>query len=245
MLKDFPRELFNRTWFEESIPCLKQSFEEFTPRSAYLSDKKNIERINRLKLDSHEQPNILSYPTVFCPEKTPGIESFDVIFQSNSGYSLMKEKFNCIENYIGEYIVGAKNTFLTFSTDVTGAQSGAKHLHPLMNGTKCNVWSFCIPLYIDESHMDKNPQFWITSQEDLFPARWYLDYDRIKSKNYNYGNFTVPLDNKVFSLRFDGTRSPHYIDYKPHVFVWFVFDGVEYKDQGDCPKGIQFITELL
>lgn len=245
MLKDFPRELFDKTWFEESIPQLQQSFEEFTPRSAFLSDKKSIERINRLALDQHEQPNIVSYPTRFCQEKTPGIESFDVIFKSNSKYKQMKEKFDAVENYVAEYIASANTTFLTFSTNITGAQLGVKHLHPLMNGNKCNVWSFCIPLYIDPNHMDQHPQFWITSQDELFPTRWYLDYDRIKSKNFNYGNFTVPLDNKVFSLRFDGSRSPHYIDYKPHVFVWLVFDGVTYKDIGDCPKGIQFITELL
>lgn len=245
MIKDFPRQLFDRQWFNDTVPELKAAFDEFTPRSAYLSDKKNIERINRLALNDTEQPNIVSYQTRFCPNKTPGIESFDVIFKNNPGYALMKEKFNAVENYVSQYIKSAHTTFLTFATDVTGATLGVKHLHPLMNGDRCNVWSFCIPLYIDNNHMDKNPQFWITSQEDIFPARWYLDYDRIKSKNYNYGNFTVPLDDKIFSLRFDGSRAPHYIDYKPHVFVWFVFDGVEYHDNANRPNGIQCITELL
>jgi hypothetical protein len=72
-----------------------------------------------------------------------------------------------------------------------------------------------------------------------------LDYSRVKAANYNYSSHKVPLDNKVYSIRFDGSRSPHYIDYKPHVFVWFVFDGVVYKDLRDQPQGIQFITELL
>lgn len=245
MLINFPRQLFDKQWFEESIPQLKRSFDEFTPRSAYLSDKKNIERINKLSLSQHEQPNIVSYPTRFCNQKTSGIESFDIIFQKNSGYKLMKEKFDTIENYLSQYIESANTSFLTFSTNITDAQLGVKHLHPLLNKDKCNVWSFCIPLYIDSEHLDKCPQFWYTSQNELFPTRWYLDYDRIKSRNFDYGNFTIPLSDKVFSIRFDGSRSPHYIDYKPHVFVWLVIDGVIYKDVSYAQKGIQFITELL
>jgi hypothetical protein len=245
MIKDYPRELFDSVWFLETIPQLKKSFDEFTPRSAYLSDKKNIERINRLALGTNEQPNIVSYQTRFCPEKTSGIESFDVIFKTNSKFDVIKQKLNAIEDYVSDYIKSAHTTFITFSTDITGADIGVKHLHPLLNGDRCNVWSFCLPLYISQDHMNKNPQFWITGQEDLFPPRWYLDYDRIKNKNYAYGNFTVPLDDKVFSLRFDGARSPHYIDYKPHVFAWFVFDGVEYKDLSKQPNGTEYITELL
>jgi hypothetical protein len=245
MIQDYPRELFDQSWYTETVPQLEQSFAEFTPRSAYLSDKKSIERINRLSLGTSEQPNILSYQTRFCLDKIKGIESFDVIFGTNSKYSVIKSKLDAVENYVSQYITKAHTTFLTFSTDVTGASIGVKHLHPLMNGDRCNVWSFCLPLYIDSAHMDKNPEFCITSQENTFPPRWYLDYDRIKAADYNYGSYKVPLDNKVYSIRFDGSRSPHYIDYKPHVFVWFVFDGVEYKDLQDRPKGIQVLTELL
>lgn len=244
MIKDYNRELFDQNWFEESKPHLTSAFEEFTPRSAYLSDKKSIERINRLALDNTEQPNIVSYQTRFCPEKTPGIESFDVLFKDNSKFDVMKEKFTRVEEYISQYISSAHTTFLTFSTNITGAKLGVKHLHPKMNADRCNVWSFGIPLYIDPD-CDDSPEFCYTSQEELFPARWYLDYDRIKAKNYHYGSFKVPLDDKIFSIRFDGARSPHYIDYKNHVFVWFVFDGVIYKDTKHQPEGIQFLTELI
>lgn len=245
MIQDFPRQLLDDTWFLASKKHLLQTFEEFTPRSAYLSDRKDLARINKLSLAAEEQPNIVSYQTRFCPDKIPGIESFDVIFADNPGYDLIKQKLKAVENYVSQYIDQAQSTFLTFSTDVSGAKIGVKHLHPLMNGQSCNVWSFCIPLYINDDHLDQNPQFWITSQEELFPARWYLDYDRIKKKNFRYGNFSVPLDDKIFSLRFDGSRSPHYIDYKPHVFVWFVFDGVTYKDSRHCPVSTQCISQLI
>ena len=113
-----------------------------------------------------------------------------------------------------------------------------------MYADRGNVWRFGIPLYIDPECND-SPEFCYTSQEELFPARWYLDYDRIKAKNFHYGSFKVPLDDKIFSIRFDGARSPHYIDYKNHVFAWFVFDGVTYKDNKHQPEGIQFLTELI
>ena len=245
MIQNYPRELFDHAWYIESVPQLKQSFEEFTPRSAYLSNKKNIERVNRLSLDVNEQPNIVSYQTKFCPNITPGIESFDSIFASNSKYPVIKGKLDAVEHYIAQFVDSVHTTFLTFSTNVTGAGIGVKHLHPLMNKDRCNVWSFCIPLYINSDHLDKNPGFFMTSQENIFPPRWYLDYDRIKSANYRYSSFQIPLDDKVFSIRFDGSRSPHYIDYQPHVFVWFVFDGVEFKDAKNQPTGIQVITELL
>lgn len=244
MIKGYNRELFDKDWFDASKPELIRAFNEFTPRSAYLSSNKNIERLNRLALDITEQPNIVSYETRFCPKKTTGIESFDVIFKDNPKFNVIKEKLNSVEDYIAQYITAAHTTFLTFSTDITGATLGVKHLHPLMNKDRCNVWSFGIPLYID-TDCHESPEFAYTSQEDLFPARWYLDYERIKAKNYHYGSFKVPLDDKIFSIRFDGSRSPHYIDYKKHVFVWFVFDGVEYKDSTDQPRGTQFITELI
>jgi hypothetical protein len=245
MIQDYPRELFDRDWYHETIPQLEQSFEEFTPRSPHLSKNKNLELANRLALSQNEQPNIVSYPTRFCPEKIKNIESFDVIFGANSKYNVIKSKLQSVENYVAQYITSAQITFLTFSTTVTGASAGVKHLHPLINGDRCNVWSFCLPLYIDPNHSDKNPEFCHTSQENIFPPRWYLDYSRIKSANYNYGSHKVPLDNKVYSIRFDGARNPHYISYTPHVFVWFVFDGVEFKDLSCRPSGAQFITELL
>jgi hypothetical protein len=93
--------------------------------------------------------------------------------------------------------------------------------------------------------MDQNPEFCLTSQEELFQRRYYLDYNCIRKANFNYGGYKVPLDDKIFSIRFDAARSPHYIDYKPHVFVWFVFDGVQYKDQTHRPLKTQFFTELI
>lgn len=243
---NFPRELFDKSWFDESVSQLTKTFEEFRPRSAFVSNKSSIEKNNVMALDPlHEQPNIISYKTRFWQNNVENINSFDDIFAGNSKFNTIKQKLESVENYIAQFVESAQSTFLTFSTNITGAQIGVKHLHSLMNKDRCNVWSFCIPLYIDNEHLDKNPGFYLTSQTELFPKRWYIDYSRIKAANFTYGSFNVPLHDKVFSIRFDGSRSPHYINYTPHVFVWFVFDGVEYKDLVYRPNGIQFLTELL
>ena len=242
-MNGYNRELFNDSWFEESKPMLLRAFDEFRPRSAYLSEDNTIEQKNVATLDQTEKPNILSFPTSFCPELLEGVNSFHDIFKQNSKYQVIVDKLRYIEEYMKTKIVSAKVTFLTFSTNVQGAQMGVQHLHPKMNGDRCDVCTFGIPLYIKEGA--DAPGFLYTSQEDMFPARWYLDYKRIKTQNYKYASFKLPLDEKILNLRFDGTRSPHYIDYKDHVYVWFVFDGVVYKDPSDQPRGKQFVSELL
>lgn len=242
-MKNYNRELFNDDWFEESKPQLLRAFDEFRPRSAYLSEDVTIEKKNVATLDETEKPNILSFPTSFCPDQLDGVNSFHDIFANNSKYDVIVDKLRYIERYVSRSIESAKVTFLTFSTNVQGAKMGVQHLHPKMNGDRCDVCTFGIPLYIKQG--SEAPGFLYTSQEDMFPARWYVDYKRIKSQNYKYASFQLPLDEKILNLRFDGTRSPHYIDYKDHVYVWFVFDGVVYKDPADQPRGKQFIAELL
>lgn len=242
-MKSYNRELFDDLWFEESKPHLIRAFDEFRPRSAYLSNNLKIEDNNVASLREEEKPNILSYPTKFCPDELQGVNSFHDIFATNSKYETIVEKFKWVEDYISERIVSAKATFLTFSTNVSGASLGVQHLHPLMNHDRCDVSTFGIPLYVKQD--SPAPGFFYTSQEHTFPTRWYVDYKRIKAQNYKYASFQLPLNDKILNLRFDGTRSPHYIDYKDHVYVWFVFDGVVYKNPLDQPVGKQFITELL
>jgi len=242
MIKNYPRELFNDTWYSESVPHLKKSFESFKPDSKYVSDRvKNM----KFALDLDERPNILHYTTRFTHDTTDNFENFDSVYKTNSKFDVIKQKLNAIEDYVSDYIKSAHTTFITVSSDASGAKKGIKHLHPLMNQDRCNVWSFCLPLYISQAHLDIFHKCWITSQDELYPDEWYTNYGFIKSANFKYGGFTVPFNEKIFSMRFDGARSPHYINYIPHVYLWFVFDGVEYKDLSKQPNGVEFITEML
>lgn len=236
----YNRELFDKEWFSESCPQIQKAFDAFRPRSAFISPNNKIERVNTLALDEFEQPNIVFTKNRFN-ENTTGIADFDEVFASNSKYSIIREKLNFIEDYVAQHINGCKTTFISFSTTMTGATLGVKHLHPLMNGDRCNVWSFCLPLFINPEEKQK-PGFWYTQQYELYPKRWYIDYDRIKQADFNYAHIEIPTDGKIFSIKFDGAKMPHYADYTDHLYAWFVFDGCDYKYPVD-PEWIQ--TALL
>jgi hypothetical protein len=239
-MKQYNRELLSYEDFMSIRPELLCAFKEFTPRSHFIKNNKALEERNHQALDTSEQPNILSYPTTLAPHLIQGIDSFDDVFKNTTVYELIKEKFEWVNNYVTENTTGVKNSFITFSTNITGAEIGVKHLHSLLNGDGCNVWSFAVPLYIDAT-CDDSVGFWYNSQQDLFPPRYYIDYKRIKQLDIEYTSFKLPKDGKIMSVMFDGSRSPHYIDYKNLLYAFMVFDGIEIEHK----LGKKWITELL
>jgi hypothetical protein len=238
----YNRTLLSDAEFVSVKPYLQLAFREFTPRSHFIKDNKAVEKHNHEALDTDEQPNLVSFPTISYPHEVPGIASFSELFSPCPVYELLNEKFHWVNRYVAERVVEAKTTFITFSTDITGAKIGVKHLHSLLNGDRCNVWSFAVPLYIDPT-TDLYAKFWYNSQANLFPPRYYVDYARIKKLNIEYTAFQLPKDGKILSIRFDGSRAPHYIDYTPHLYAFIVFDGVTFKE--DINLGQRYITELL
>jgi hypothetical protein len=239
-MREYNRQLLTHDEFVSIKPGLLKAFKEFTPRSHFINNNKSIEKHNHEALDSTEQPNILSLPTTYAPHDIPGIEAFDDVFKDSPVYNLIRDKFDWVDEYVKEHVTGCKNSFITFSTNITGAEIGVKHLHSLLNGNGCNVFSFAVPLYIDENS-DDYAGFWYNSQQDLFPPRYYVDYKRIKQLDIEYTSFKLPKDGKILSILFDGSRSPHYIDYTNHLYAFLVFDGVEI----DHTLGKKWITELL
>lgn len=240
-MKDFNRKLLTRDEFNSIKNALLSAFKEFTPRSHFIAKNKAIENHNIKALDKSEQPNILSNPTTCAPHLIPNIDSFYHVFKHTPIFDLLVDKFKWVDEYVSLNINGCKNSFITFSTNITGAKIGVKHVHSLLNGDSCNVYSFAVPLYIDND-CDHNANFWYNSQENLFPARYYIDYERIKKLNIQYTNIGLPRDGKILSFKFDGARSPHYIDYTNHLYAFLVFDGI---DIGNEKLGKKFITELL
>ena len=239
-MREYNRELLTYEDFMAIRPELLQAFQEFTPRSHFIKNNKAIEKHNYEALDNTEQPNILSFPTTYAPHLIPNVENFDDVFKHSMVYDLIKDKFDWVNEYASQYIKGCKNSFITFSTNITGAQIGVKHLHSLLNGDNCHVWSFCVPLFIDDKSTD-TAGFWYNSQENLFPPRYYVDYKRIKQLDIQYNSFKMPKDGKILSIMFDGARSPHYIDYTDHLYAFMVFDGIDVEHE----LGTKWITELL
>ena len=67
---------------------------------------------------------------------------------------------------------------------------------------------------------------------------YYVDYKRIRDLDLSYMKLNMPMDGSIFHMQFDGSRHPHVITYTDSVFMWFVFDGVEFKDQRDIGNGL-------
>lgn len=239
-MREYNRELLTKEDYLLIKPELLHAFKEFMPRSHFINNNKIIEKHNYAALDNTEQPNILSYPTTYAPHLIPGVDDFNEVFKNTKVYELIKDKFDWVNEYVSQHTTGCKNSFITFSTNITGAQIGVKHLHSLLNGDSCNVYSFAVPLYIDKE-CDDVAGFWYNSQSDLFPPRYYVDYKRIKTLDIEYTSFKLPKDGKILSIMFDGSRSPHYIDYTNHLYAFMVFDGIEVEHK----LGKKWITELL
>ena len=240
-MNTFNRTLLTGDEFKSIVPLLYRAFTEFTPRSQFINGDKKLQQHNHRALDNTEQPNILSYPTIRSPHLLENIASFDEVFANSSVYSLLKEKFMWVDKFVAENTISVKNSFITFSTDITGAKIGVKHLHSLLNGDGCRVWSFAVPLYIAD--VDECAGFWYNSQDNLFPPRYYVDYARIKKLDIQFTSIKLPKDGKILSLMFDGARNPHYIDYTQHLYAFMVFDGIETVEQ--IKLGKRWITELL
>lgn len=241
-MKDYNRTLLTKDQFTSLTLPLLQSFREFKPRSEFIRKSKSITQHNIESLDVTEQPNLLSFQTIHAPNQLENVLSFDNVFKDTEVFDLLKSKFCSIDRYVSEHVISVKNSFITFSTNITGAQIGVKHVHSLLNGDCCNVWSFALPLWIDSSNSN-HANFWYNSNESLFPSRYYVDYERIKKLNIEYTGFRLPKDGKVLSIMFDGSRTPHYIDYTSHFYAFLVFDGIVLKES--IVLGKKFITELL
>ena len=103
-MKEYNRELLCYEDFMAIRPELLCAFKEFTPRSHFIKNNKAIEEHNHQALDKSEQPNILSYPTKHAPHTIPNIDSFDDVFKNSTVYSLIKEKFEWVNDYVAENI---------------------------------------------------------------------------------------------------------------------------------------------
>ncbi len=216
-------QTFDLEWKNEAIPFLKEAFASFKPRSEFL--KKNAES-RELALESNEQANILEVRTALAPY-TDKLGDFDKVFESCPQYAEIRKTMDYIVSYVSEVAVSSQVSFVTFATDITNAEMGIKHLHPKMNGDRCNVLTFGIPLYIGKTP----PSFDIHVSENQWPARYYVDYSRIKDLNLSYMKLVLPTDGSIFHMQFDGSRHPHVITYTDSVYMWFVFVGVEFKEE--------------
>lgn len=227
---------FDEQWKLNSMPFIQKAFDGFIPRSDFLKKSTNTNSNKLLSLEE-EHPNILEVKTQLA-SYSDKLEDFDNVFASCDGYEYIRTIMNTIIDTVKKDCTSAKSTFVTFSTDVTGSTGGIKHLHPLMNSDRCNVWTFGIPLYIGK----EAPTFEVHMTDALWNTRYYIDYKRIRDANLDYMKLTLPKDGSIFTIKFDGARHPHVVTYTDSVYMWFVFDGVEYKDGRDTRDNLTIGT---
>jgi hypothetical protein len=223
-------QTYDLDWKKSAIPFITQAFSSFKPRSEFL--KKNAE-VRQQNLASNEQANILEVKTHLSPY-TNKLVDFDKVFELCPNYTEIRKTMNNIIAYVSEVAICSQVSFVTFATDITNAEMGIRHLHPKMNGDRCNVMTFGIPLYLGKNA----PSFDIHISENQWPARYYVDYSRIRDLNLSYMKLILPMDGSIFHMQFDGSRHPHVITYSDSIFMWFVFDGVEFKDQRDLGSSL-------
>jgi hypothetical protein len=120
--------------------------------------------------------------------------------------------------------VGQK--LIVMSTDWCGLSRHVKHLHTLQQGDKCNTLSITIPLYIDKNSTVTQGFHW-HYQPELYPKITYTSSERMERLDRKYTKADIPRDD-IGSVKFDGSRTIHYIDNTPHLYLWVVCDAVEF-----------------
>ena len=132
--------------------------------------------------------------------------------------------------------------FLILSTDWCGKKRHVKHIHTLLqdNPQRNITFSVPIPLYIDNEHPVYHKFYW-NYRETLYPKITYTSHDRMEKINVEYSSIDIPKLS-YSSLLFDSSRSIHYIDNTPHMYLWVVCDAVELLDNTKLVNGIHIKT---
>lgn len=141
--------------------------------------------------------------------------------------TLLQPYLASVDKIIRDNTASVGQKFIIMSTDWCGKNRHFKHLHTLLQGDRCNTFSVVIPLYIDESSETAHNFHW-HYQPELYPRITYTSGDRMEKVNREYSRTELPK-NSISSLKFDSSRTIHYIDNTPHLYIWVVCDAVEFE----------------
>jgi hypothetical protein len=141
-------------------------------------------------------------------------------------------------NIIDEQIISCKYKFLIMSTIWCGASRQGRHVHTLIqqDPPRCETLSVTIPLYLDPEFTDHHKFRW-HYQRDIYPRIVYADHTRMDKIQRDYTAIEISK-HEFSSLKFDGSRSVHWIDNTPDLYLWVVCDGVTWRHSTDIIKGV-------
>ncbi len=134
---------------------------------------------------------------------------------------------NKIDDIINSETKSVGQKFIIMSTNWCGKSRHFKHLHTLLQGDKCNTFSVVLPIYIDPNQLHESHGFYWHHQSELYPRITYTSGDRMEKVDREYVKSAIPKES-ITSLSFDSSRTIHYIDNTPHLYLWVVCDAVEF-----------------
>jgi hypothetical protein len=153
---------------------------------------------------------------------------------------LLSPYLNYAESVMSSLIENTQYIFLIMSTNWCGVSRHFKHVHTLLQSDppRCHTLSITIPLYIEKECSDYHKFRW-HYQPNLYPSIVYADHTRMEKIERDYTAIEISKT-QFSSLLFDSSRCIHYIDNTPHLYLWFVCDGVILKgDRQSNINGVQ------
>jgi hypothetical protein len=151
---------------------------------------------------------------------------------------ILEPYLNHANKIIDELITDSQYKFLIMSTDWCGASRHFRHVHTLIQKEplRCETLSITIPLYLDPNYTDHHKFRW-HYQPMLYPKIVYADHTRMEKIQREYTAIEISKT-EFSSLKFDSSRCIHYIDNTPDLYLWFVCDGVTWKNSTNIIKGV-------
>lgn len=220
MTDNFPRDLFTELEARQIFEALSPGFHRESPRPGR-------ERDTYLAPDT--AAHVLYRTTKRAPDCPLGVIPVESLTLPDVIGDRLYAKMNWVEDYVNERTIAYQSSFLIMSSDWCGFKNNMKHVHPIVQRgpDRCIVWSFPIPIYIDHTSTDRHAFSW-SSQAELFPKIVYMSHRRMRELSVDYNRAEVPKDGKLINYIFDAARVPHWIDFTPHMYIWMVFEGVDF-----------------
>lgn len=111
-----------------------------------------------------------------------------------------------------------------------------KHAHVCRNNLNYNhTYTKAIPLTMSTN---EERYFYYSFSRNGYEKLFYEDIDYVQSQNLDYKALKL-RSNQPTTVIFDSYKNCHYVNHTADVVLWYVLDGVEFKDTSFCEKLIK------
>ena len=236
-------ETFDDEWKKETAPTIAKCFENFAPLSTLMREDATESNLAYKFKDYKVQNNTISFNSKLSKMRSPHAGNFEDLFGSNSKFKEIQAKINAIEDFVAERVKMVREVWITFGSNVTGAQECVQHVHHPLLQDRANVWAIAIPLYFDKNITDKQ-HFYYTVLKENAPFECVGDYKKVYEMNLNYNAIELPRTGEILGVQFESMRVPHYVNFTNDIYMWLTFDGVVYKHSTNHEAG-EVVLRLL